>query len=165
MSETTVTKRCTKCKVFKPRSEFYKKASRPDGLRGWCKACDKAGVTSWRKTEQGAALRKKHVAKYRKTEKYIVALKKWHYSDKGLAFRQQNRDKHAEKIRAQKAIGQAVKRGTFPHASEFVCPCNEQAEHWHHYNGYDGIHRWEIAPVCRTCHVAIHKTMASNSST
>lgn len=33
------TKRCFKCGVHKPRSEFYKRSSAKDGLQGNCKSC------------------------------------------------------------------------------------------------------------------------------
>lgn len=37
-------KTCTRCKQEKPKSEFYKKTrkNRSDGLRAWCKPCEKA---------------------------------------------------------------------------------------------------------------------------
>ncbi len=34
---------CTKCKLSKPASAFYKDPSRFDGLRAWCKACCSIG--------------------------------------------------------------------------------------------------------------------------
>jgi len=36
------TKRCPKCESSKPVSEFGVSKQRPDGLRGWCKACHNA---------------------------------------------------------------------------------------------------------------------------
>ena len=44
-------KECTKCKQTKPFSEFYKR----DGIKytSYCKACNKARVKSWRKTDEG----------------------------------------------------------------------------------------------------------------
>jgi len=32
-------KQCTKCGETKPRTEFYKKTSRKDGLTSWCQSC------------------------------------------------------------------------------------------------------------------------------
>ncbi|WCE04454.1 endonuclease domain-containing protein [Pseudoxanthomonas sp. JBR18] len=31
--------RCSRCQVEKPRDAMSKRASRPNGLHGWCKAC------------------------------------------------------------------------------------------------------------------------------
>jgi hypothetical protein len=41
MTEQELTKTCTKCKVSKPHSEFYKRAASQDGLSYVCKACYK----------------------------------------------------------------------------------------------------------------------------
>ena len=35
-------RRCPKCGSIKPMSEFYKEASRRDGVRYWCKVCERA---------------------------------------------------------------------------------------------------------------------------
>ena len=35
------TKRCPRCKKEKPREDFHKNASRPNGLQTWCKECQK----------------------------------------------------------------------------------------------------------------------------
>lgn len=40
------TKRCNKCKLEKPLSEFYR---RLDGFQGHCKTCSKAAVRKWNK--------------------------------------------------------------------------------------------------------------------
>ena len=161
MPETIVTKRCTKCKKIKSMSEFYKHSRYKDGHRRWCKDCDKQSVLDWRKTERGAILRKKHVSKYRKTQKYKDCYKRWQHSPKGLKFRQAFRDRHRDKILAQKAVCQAVKNGTFPPANNYQCKCGKQAEHWHHHNGYAMEHRFDVVPLCRLCHVYIHKNYLS----
>lgn len=38
---------CTKCQTDKPKTEFYKSASKPDGYQGRCKACNKEGNIGW----------------------------------------------------------------------------------------------------------------------
>lgn len=44
-----MSKICTKCKEEKPLSEFYKDKSKKDGLKYYCKECDKKKVTDWQK--------------------------------------------------------------------------------------------------------------------
>lgn len=34
-----INKRCSKCKIHKPLSEFYKRRGRKSGLMSWCKLC------------------------------------------------------------------------------------------------------------------------------
>jgi hypothetical protein len=44
-------KKCTKCGIEKPQSEFYKDKSRPSGKRSSCKNCDKLKSHLWRKAD------------------------------------------------------------------------------------------------------------------
>ena len=39
---------CSKCKIEKPETEFFKSTKNKDGLRGSCKVCHQAQTTSWR---------------------------------------------------------------------------------------------------------------------
>lgn len=43
-------KQCSKCKVEKPSTEFYKNGNK---LTSYCKSCNKERVKKWRKTEVG----------------------------------------------------------------------------------------------------------------
>lgn len=45
-------KRCSKCRVFKPKSEFFSDRSKPDGLRGTCKSCFSLTVKEYRKSHR-----------------------------------------------------------------------------------------------------------------
>lgn len=38
---------CSKCETDKPKTEFYKSSSKPDGYQNRCKACNKAGNIGW----------------------------------------------------------------------------------------------------------------------
>lgn len=49
-------KRCSKCKVFKPITEFYRHSGMPDGFAYDCKACRKQYHKEWRSTAKGKAL-------------------------------------------------------------------------------------------------------------
>ena len=39
-----VPKRCGRCDVVKPQSEFHRKRAAPDGLQSWCKICNTIGA-------------------------------------------------------------------------------------------------------------------------
>ena len=60
------TKACTKCKEFKPLSEFYTSAGKPSGYHSWCIPCERENSRQYFKTEHA-----KQVAK------------KWRLSEKG----------------------------------------------------------------------------------
>lgn len=64
---------------------------------------------------------------------------------------------HPERKRAHGAINNAVRHGKMKPASDFICVhCyNKQAEHYHHYKGYDKEHWLDVIPVCATCHKII----------
>jgi len=42
-------KKCTCCKVWKPRTSFCKNRAKFDGLSGECRECSKARVSAWQK--------------------------------------------------------------------------------------------------------------------
>ena len=88
MSETIVTKQCTKCKELKHLSDFYK--SRRRGRIEYfaqCKSCYKNVVKKYRKTEKGKEVHIHSVKRYQKTEKgkrgKKIASKKYRQSEKG----------------------------------------------------------------------------------
>lgn len=73
-------KKCTKCKIEKPESEYYKNASLKSGLRSECKDCSKAHVKQLhikkRKAEQMAGYRKNNPEKYKAIDKRYKAIHK-----------------------------------------------------------------------------------------
>ena len=54
---------CTKCKMGKPLSEFYRCKTLKDGLQSWCKVCIKA----YYKTEHGKIARQRAYKKWSNT--------------------------------------------------------------------------------------------------
>lgn len=45
--ESIIDKFCHRCKITKPKLEFYKDKSRSDGLYSYCKICTKTHVKKW----------------------------------------------------------------------------------------------------------------------
>jgi len=45
-------KKCTKCGIEKPLSEYYKDRSRKSGIRNSCKTCDKLKSHVWRQEDK-----------------------------------------------------------------------------------------------------------------
>lgn len=64
-----MTKRCPRCKVWKPTGEFHKKSSTRDGLACYCKTCKKKIAAKWYKDnrEQERERRRQHYAENRET--------------------------------------------------------------------------------------------------
>lgn len=50
--DVTGTKFCVKCKEEKPKVEFYKHPSSRDGLRSWCKSCERAADKETRRANK-----------------------------------------------------------------------------------------------------------------
>lgn len=93
-------KTCSKCKVDKPFSEFYKKTKAKDGLRSQCKACHKAY------REANKDKRKEYFKEYHKANKdKLKSYQKAHYKtnkDKYKAYREANKEKIKEYNKAYK---------------------------------------------------------------
>lgn len=72
---TTPTKRCSKCKTFKPTDQFAKNAGERDGFQKWCKACRAEYYAANRERErakQGAYYRE-HKELYAKRQQVYLA--------------------------------------------------------------------------------------------
>ena len=64
-------KKCTKCGVEKPRSQFYNHKNTRDGLDCWCKTCSYENSRRWAVTPSGVYTRLKSRTKhYAKTQSY-----------------------------------------------------------------------------------------------
>ena len=83
------TKICTKCKVEKTISEFYRRKISKDGLRSQCKACDKSAFEAWRvnNPEKYKSSNRESIRKYYNTDKGRLAMlnntKKWKENNMG----------------------------------------------------------------------------------
>ena len=121
-------KRCYTCGETKERSGFHKARSRYDGLQAYCKACR----ADYSRTDAGKALRTKRDAK--------------------------RFAKHPEKRKARDAVSNAVKANRIPPPSALMCACEcgRSAEQYHHFNGYDPEHWFEIDGYTVECHRDLH---------
>lgn len=124
-------KTCSKCKKSKPRSEFYKSKDRKDGLSYYCKSCDYARRKKYNQSDKGKA------AKAREDRRYYLA----------------NRDR----VKARGFVSMAVYRGTIPPATELDCECCAAPAQEYHHASYLKEHWLTVIPLCKPCHVAIHR--------
>lgn len=139
-------KQCSKCKIVKPYSDYNRDASKPDGFYSSCKPCKLMKDYEWgkRNPEKVAAIQKKHNQTPKGRAKAIRAAQAY-------------KEAHHEKYLAHKAVQQKVSRGTIvkPEKCE-SCSIEGLQLEGHHYNGYLGVHRFEVRWLCRKCHRKMH---------
>lgn len=120
-------KRCSKCKEVKALSEFSKDKNHKDGLRSYCKSCQKIYEIEYKKTINGKIAHK--------------------LSDKSYRIR------HPNRIKAINAVNRLVQNGTLRRPDTLRCYyCPVQAQEYHHWHGYEPEHWLDVVSVCKKCH-------------
>jgi hypothetical protein len=72
-----------------------------------------------------------------------------------IAIRRNKKEaaRNPEKIKCRALVNQRVRFGRMPRASSLDCSnCGDKAAHYHHHKGYDFENRYEVVPVCVSCH-------------
>ena len=106
----------------------------------------------YQQTEKGKIARRKAVHRHRQTERGRIA----HCQE---SLRYQNR--HPKRKKAISAVNNAIKGDKLLRPNTFQCRCcPAQAEQYHHYLGYEPECWLFVMPLCRKCHVKIHKKSA-----
>lgn len=146
-------KYCPRCKCSKPTNLFYKNRSKSDGLSNWCKECTN--------TLNHTDAAHKNKLKYANSDKGKESLIRYRSTD---GFREYRRSYDREKKQTQdgklkhsarERIRHRVKTGKLPPPSSLPCvDCGNQAEHYHHYNGYMCD---DVVAVCAPCHRSKHE--------
>ena len=121
-------KTCTKCGLPKKKSEFYKRKTNKDGLRYWCKECDKKYAARWNK---------------KNPEKHTANVNKWksdnreRHLEHGRNFYQRHKDEEntSRKTRARSKVKNAIERGEMTRQQCKVFDCFDIGEaHHEDYN-------------------------------
>ena len=59
---------------------------------------------------------------------------------------------------ANKFVQKAVRANKLPRISTLKCAtCKSQAQHYHHWLGYDRSHWLDVVPLCIRCHRYLHR--------
>jgi len=87
-------KQCSKCKIWKPISEFYKHKNRKDGLCYQCKECCKKIQAKYYQRNREQILEQGH--KYRETHKKEIAKYKKVHKEEKVKYRIKNRKQIAK---------------------------------------------------------------------
>lgn len=128
-------KKCSKCKRFKSFSEFRKDRTSKDKIHGHCKACELIVKRKYRQTVKGKA---NHQARKKRFDIRFPNL-----------------------LKAGNAVNNSIIAGRMPRPNTLQCHyCNEIAEQYHHYLGYEPEHWFDVLPACKKCHRRLHKKIA-----
>ena len=109
--DSTPLKKCSKCKVAKTRTEFCKKASRPDGLNGQCKACAYASHKRYYYAHHAEMLARARERGY-DPDKYDPA--------KNREYREKNKLEISERRKARYAANEKLREQNVARARKWV---------------------------------------------
>lgn len=144
---------CSKCKQEKPITEFHKDKYRPDGFTTQCKECRLKKKYEYDKTSAAKA----KAAQHRKTAKYKVRRSRYQKTEKAKATRRRYEKTHRAVLNAGQTVHRAIKVGKLKPVYECKCfYCEEKAQEYHHYLGYEKKHWLSVLPLCRSCHIKRH---------
>lgn len=169
-------KPCIICHQIKDLSEFGKKRQAKDGHESRCKACMREIQRTYRASPAGRAACLEATRKYRSSERgrktrkahsatpeQRAARHAYNHTEKGKQVHDESRRRRRQtelgklKGRAEKAVRRAIERGDLPPVKTLSCSvCGEIATAYHHDLGYAEKNWLHVAPVCTTCHMAIH---------
>jgi 5-methylcytosine-specific restriction endonuclease McrA len=85
-------KRCSQCGEIKPEDQFYKSASKRDGLHSSCKACESAAVRKRRLETLNLEKEREHIRKWRHENRE-------RFNAQAREYRQNQSEEEREKVR------------------------------------------------------------------
>jgi ribosomal protein S27AE len=129
-------KRCFKCGVKKPRTEFYAHPEMADGLLGKCKACTRDDVNANR-----AAKREQYAAYER--QRFKTPTRK----EQVKAAQRRRRAQNPVKAKAWYAVTHAIRKGTLVRQPCELCGNPKSQAHHDDYSRPLDV-RW----LCFRCH-------------
>ena len=149
-------KKCTRCGVQKPKSEFYKEKRGRDGLRSRCKQCHAEMGRIYSQTDAGRAATRRS----NQSEKGHARSRRHRQTEKGRQTSKRTSlmyyKRHPERRQAKQKVSDSVRAGKMPRVSTLTCDeCGKFAEHYHH-ESYEREHWMDVMPLCNSCHLARH---------
>ena len=147
----SMNKKCTKCLENKDIEKFGAQKRGLHGKRSTCKECTNKynKIYNEERWESDPSYRARKIgystewAKNNPEKRAVIAKKR------NLIAKENN----PEKIKARALVNQKVRFGRLPRAKDCACnQCGKQAQHYHHYLGYSFEHRYDVVPLCVSCH-------------
>ncbi len=136
-------KRCYKCKILKPHTDFWRKSRNLDGLQAACKTCMSTENKEWTKKNR---------------ERHRERLKIWRENnpDRSNAIGKQQRERWHDKQRARQAAGKALLNGTITKPTACTRCHHIPPPHCLHGHHEDYSKPLEVIWLCARCHGALH---------
>ncbi len=155
-------KPCSKCKVEKELSEFYKDSSRKDGLYPQCKKCHNETVKRYSKTDKGKESNRKGHCKYRQTKRGRETERKssqaYRRTERGREVSRKADQKRyqfsTEKLKARIAVNHAIRDGKLTRPSVCESCFNERFTEAHHEDYSKPLN---VEWLCKECHTNLHR--------
>lgn len=133
-------KQCTKCDKVKPLDKFRKDSRERDGRRAYCKECARKADKEYRKRPE--------------VQKREAAYQAGYKNPRAFA------EKNPDALKAHNSVNNAVRAGVLARPSSCICvKCGNRAREYHHHNGYDASHVFDVIPLCRSCHRIAHSEL------
>lgn len=150
-------KKCSKCEIEKPRTDFNKNRARSDGFRGECRDCQKIYYQSHK--EEMALYRKAYYQSHK--EEMTAQQKIYNQTDRGKeAFCRASAktiQKFPEKHKARQAVNNAIRDGRLIRPSICESCFQEKFVQGHHE---DHVNKpLEVDWLCIKCHKELHKKL------
>lgn len=139
-------KRCSRCKVDLPASEFNRHSTNKDGLQTTCRRCQLLRNREWREKNPEAAteLRRRYRARH---------------LDEVRERRRNEKIAHPEHHRARRAVQQAVREGRIVKPSACTECGIETPDLQGHHEDYS--RRYDVMWLCSSCHGAKHRRVGA----
>lgn len=147
-------KSCSKCKNLLPLDLFGPSKRGLMGRKSICRKCLATQFNDWysEKSKSDPDWNKKRI------QNSVEWSKNNPEARSRIAIKRNQREKmiSPEKVKARALVNQRVRFGRIPKASSLNCfRCGSPAKHYHHHNGYNFEHRYDVVPVCAPCHKLI----------
>lgn len=164
MSQNTIIKKCFKCGVEKPLSEFYKHKAMADGHLNKCKECTKIytnkhridNIEKVRKYDRNRPNAKERVAKNSERIRRLKAENNEHYiktiSVPKQKWNKENRYKKNAHLKVKRNI---TMKDNKPCQCQ-LCGCNDNNLEGHHYDYSKPL---DVTWLCKRCHSLAHKAI------
>lgn len=153
---------CSKCKIEKDETEFYKRRTAKDGLMSACKKCTLKSNRRYNQTNRGKDSNRRAVEIYYQSNRGKLTIQEYQQSDKRKAYRKEYqasfRIRKPEVIKAYNEVNKAVKSGKL---IKQPCHCGETKVGGHHE---DYSRPLDVIWLCSKHHGELEKSNKKSQS-